>query len=85
MNKTVDFIDLGRIDYKKCWEYQDVLFSEILQSYEIDCKVIDYLGHSDARNKKNKQSQQSLYKKFFKYISSINRRRELTIFQGYFP
>ena len=32
MNKTVDFIDLGRIDYKKCWEYQDVLFSEILQT-----------------------------------------------------
>ena len=32
MNKKVDFIDLGRIDYKKCWEYQDVLFSEILQT-----------------------------------------------------
>ena len=65
--------------------WNEYIFSEILQSYEIDCKVIDYLGHSDARNKKNKQSQQSLYKKFFKYISSINRRRELTIFQGYFP
>ena len=32
MNKKVDFIDLGRTDYKKCWEYQDVLFSEILQT-----------------------------------------------------
>ena len=32
MNKKVDFIDLGRTDYKECWEYQDVLFSEILQT-----------------------------------------------------
>ena len=32
MNKQVDFIDLGRIDYKKCWIHQDVLFSEILQT-----------------------------------------------------
>jgi len=32
MNKQVDFIDLGRIDYKKCWKHQDILFSEILQT-----------------------------------------------------
>ena len=32
MNKKVDFIDLGRTDYKTCWEYQDVLFSKILQT-----------------------------------------------------
>ena len=50
--------------------WNEYIFSEILQSYEIDYKVIDYLEHS---------------KKFFKYMSSINKRRELTIFQGYFP
>jgi|TARA_B100001093_G_scaffold520522_1_gene617613 lipoyl(octanoyl) transferase len=32
MNKQVDFIDLGTIDYKKCWKHQDILFSEILQT-----------------------------------------------------
>tara|TARA_B100000900_G_scaffold154617_1_gene131282 strand:- start:693 stop:1388 length:696 start_codon:yes stop_codon:yes gene_type:complete len=32
MNKQVDFIDLGRIDYKKCWKHQDILFSEILHT-----------------------------------------------------
>ena len=32
MNKQVDFIDLGMIDYKKCWKHQDILFSEILQT-----------------------------------------------------
>ena len=30
MNKRVDFQDLGLIDYKKCWDYQEELFSEIL-------------------------------------------------------
>ena len=30
MNKQVDFQDLGLIDYKKCWDYQEELFSEIL-------------------------------------------------------
>ena len=30
MNKKVDFQDLGLIDYKKCWDYQEELFSEIL-------------------------------------------------------
>ena len=30
MNKKVNFQDLGLIDYKKCWDYQEKLFSEIL-------------------------------------------------------
>ena len=30
MNKKVQFKDLGLIDYKNCWEYQDELFSKIL-------------------------------------------------------
>lgn len=30
MNKKVQFEDLGLIDYKKCWDYQEALFSDIL-------------------------------------------------------
>ena len=30
MNKKVNFEDLGLIDYKKCWDYQEDLFSKIL-------------------------------------------------------
>ena len=30
MNKKVRFEDLGLIDYKKCWDYQEDLFSKIL-------------------------------------------------------
>ena len=30
MNKKVNFQDLGLIDYKKCWDYQEELFSNIL-------------------------------------------------------
>ena len=30
MNKKVFFEDLGLIDYKKCWDYQEFLFSKIL-------------------------------------------------------
>ena len=30
MNKKVKFEDLGLIDYKKCWDYQEDLFSKIL-------------------------------------------------------
>ena len=30
MNKKVTFQDLGLIDYKKCWEYQEALFADIL-------------------------------------------------------
>ena len=30
MNKKVRFEDLGLIDYKKCWDYQEELFSKIL-------------------------------------------------------
>ena len=30
MNKKVTFQDLGLIDYKKCWQYQEALFAEIL-------------------------------------------------------
>ena len=31
MNKKVKFEDLGLIDYKKCWDYQEELFSGILK------------------------------------------------------
>jgi len=30
LNKKVKFEDLGLIDYKKCWDYQEELFAEIL-------------------------------------------------------
>ena len=30
MNKKVNFQDLGKIDYKKCWDFQEELFAEIL-------------------------------------------------------
>ncbi len=30
MNKKVTFQDLGLIDYKKCWQYQEALFEQIL-------------------------------------------------------
>ena len=30
MSKKVHFKDLGLIDYKKCWDYQEFLFAEIL-------------------------------------------------------
>jgi len=30
MNKKVEFQDLGLIDYKKCWDYQEELFARIL-------------------------------------------------------
>ena len=30
MNKKVKFEDLGLIDYKKCWDYQEELFAKIL-------------------------------------------------------
>ena len=31
MNKKVKFEDLGLIDYKQCWEYQEKLFAEIVE------------------------------------------------------
>ena len=30
MNKNVNFQDLGKIDYKQCWDFQEELFAEIL-------------------------------------------------------
>lgn len=30
MNKQIKFLDLGRIDYKECWDYQEKLFQEII-------------------------------------------------------
>jgi lipoyl(octanoyl) transferase len=32
MNKNVNFQDLGRKDYKECWDYQEQLFDEILST-----------------------------------------------------
>ena len=31
MNKKVKFIDLGLMDYKKAWDYQQNLFDEIIE------------------------------------------------------
>ena len=31
MNKKVNFQDLGKIDYKECWDFQEELFAEILE------------------------------------------------------
>ena len=36
MNKNVSFIDLGLIDYKKCWDYQEVLFAKILKTKSLN-------------------------------------------------
>ncbi|MEL1243348.1 lipoyl(octanoyl) transferase LipB [Flavobacterium sp. DGU11] len=30
MNKTIEFLDLGSMDYKEAWDYQEQLFKEIL-------------------------------------------------------
>jgi len=30
MNKKVNFHDLGKIDYKECWDFQEEIFAEIL-------------------------------------------------------
>ena len=30
MNKQVSFRNLGLIDYKQCWDFQEKLFAEIL-------------------------------------------------------
>ena len=38
MNKKVKFEDLGLIDYKKCWDYQEELFAEILSAKSINRK-----------------------------------------------
>ncbi len=38
MNKKVQFEDLGLIDYKKCWDYQESLFAEILAVKSINRK-----------------------------------------------
>tara|TARA_B100000287_G_scaffold429448_1_gene482819 strand:- start:170 stop:871 length:702 start_codon:yes stop_codon:yes gene_type:complete len=35
-NKTVFFKDLGLIDYKKCWDYQESIFSKILQTKSLN-------------------------------------------------
>ena len=49
MNKKVKFEDLGLIDYKKCWDYQEDLFSGILKvksknrNYQINKKKYNSL------------------------------------------
>ena len=39
MNKKVNFEDLGLIDYKKCWDYQEMLFSKIVAVKSANRKV----------------------------------------------
>lgn len=38
MNKKVFFKDLGTIDYKKCWDFQESLFMEILNMKSVNRK-----------------------------------------------
>jgi len=38
MNKKVKFQDLGLIDYKECWDYQEKLFTEILEVKSLNRK-----------------------------------------------
>ena len=40
MNKKVYFQDLGLIDYKKCWDYQESLFANILKTKSDNRKTI---------------------------------------------
>ena len=40
MNKLVFFKDLGLIDYKKCWDYQEELFAQILAKKSANRKEI---------------------------------------------
>jgi lipoyl(octanoyl) transferase len=46
MNKTVYFKDLGLIDYKKAWDYQDELFSET-----IAMKIANRKNNTDIQTK----------------------------------
>ena len=46
MNKKVVFQDLGLIDYKKCWDYQEELFAGVLSTKSINRKE----GKSDKTN-----------------------------------
>jgi len=32
MNKKVIFEDLGMIDYKRCWEYQEDIFAKTIET-----------------------------------------------------
>ena len=32
MNKKVIFEDLGLIDYKRCWEYQEDIFAKTIET-----------------------------------------------------
>ena len=32
MNKEIKLIDLGLLDYKKAWDFQENLFQEIIES-----------------------------------------------------
>jgi len=48
MNKQVSFRDLGLIDYKQCWDFQEQLFAEILavkSSNRKENKKIDTKNH----------------------------------------
>ena len=48
MSKKVNFKDLGRIDYKKCWDLQEELFAEILavkSSNKKENKTVETKNH----------------------------------------
>ncbi len=48
MNKQVSFRDLGLVDYKQCWDFQEQLFAEILavkSSNRKENKKVDTKNH----------------------------------------
>ena len=48
MNKKVSFKDLGLIDYKQCWDFQEELFAEILavkSSNRLEKKTVSTKNH----------------------------------------
>ena len=42
MNNKVTFEDLGLIDYKQCWDYQELLFTSILDTKSYNRKNRSY-------------------------------------------
>ena len=40
MNKEIKLIDLGLLDYKKAWDFQEKLFQEIIEKSQLDFKAV---------------------------------------------
>ena len=44
MNKIVEFEDLGLIEYKKCWDYQERILVSQLDLHQLPGTVIQLVG-----------------------------------------